>query len=119
MITVIGDITIRDNYPLSAAYIFGSLFIFGGIAGAIVIGNQVQKTKTFKHTIVTLCSLCFSILLGLMVFLKKEFEWLSGLLFTVLGFCLLPLYAISVDFGAELTYPLHESFSTGMIVLMG
>jgi len=98
---------------------FGSLFISGGIAGAIVIGNQVQKTKNFKHTIVTLCSLCFSILLGLLVFLKKDFEWFSGMLFTALGFCLLPLYAISVDFGAELTYPLHESFSTGIIVLLG
>ena len=54
-----------------------------------------------------------------MVFLKKDYEWVSGLLFTVLGFCLLPLYAVSVDFGAELTYPLHESFSTGIIVLLG
>jgi len=79
----------------------------------------VQKTKNFKITIVSLCSLCFSILLGLLVFLKKDFEWVSGFLFTILGFCLLPLYAISVDFGAELTYPLHESFSTGIIVLFG
>ena len=98
---------------------FGSLFIAGGIAGAIIIGNQVQKTKNFKITIVSLCSLCFSILLGLLVFLKKDFEWFSGILFTALGFCLLPLYAISVDFGAELTYPLNESFSTGIIVLLG
>tara|TARA_B110000285_G_C14999317_1_gene550578 strand:- start:15 stop:203 length:189 start_codon:yes stop_codon:yes gene_type:complete len=39
LVTVIGDISIRDHYPLSAAYMFGSLFIAGGIIGAIVIGN--------------------------------------------------------------------------------
>jgi hypothetical protein len=39
LVTVIGDISIRDHYPLSAAYMFGSLFIAGGIIGAISIGN--------------------------------------------------------------------------------
>jgi sugar phosphate permease len=119
LVTVIGDISIRDHYPLSAAYMFGSLFITGGIVGAIVIGNQVQKTKNFSYTILSLVCLSCSILLGLLVFLKKDFEWFSGILFTALGFCLLPLYAISVDFGAELTFPLAQSFSTGIIVLFG
>ena len=100
---IIGDISIREHYPLSASYIFGTLYILGGMIGTVIIGKHVQKQKQYKMIIAILCATSFSFLFTLFAFLKKDIEWVSSFLFIGLGFCLIPLYAISIDFGAKLT----------------
>jgi MFS transporter, FLVCR family, feline leukemia virus subgroup C receptor-related protein len=98
---------------------FGSLFISGGMIGTVIIGKHVQREKEYRTVIAVLCALSFSFLFTLFIFIKKDFEWVSGIIFVSLGFCLLPLYAVSIDFGAELTYPLSESVSTGILMMFG
>ena len=66
-----------------------------------------------------LCALSFSLLFILYVFINESYEGVSGFLFLSLGFSLIPLYAISLDFGAELTYPINESVSTGILMMFG
>lgn len=89
------------------------------MVGTIIIGKHVQKDKEYKMVIAILCAMSFTFLFTLFVFINKDYEWVSGILFTSLGFCLLPLYALSIDFGAELTYPISESVSTGILMMFG
>jgi hypothetical protein len=36
-----------------------------------------------------------------------------------LGFSMVPIMAVAFDFGVEITYPIGESFSTGVLLSAG
>lgn len=53
------------------------------------------------------------------LFFKKQIVWLCYILTFVQGFVSLPVMAVAFDFGVEITYPVGESFSTGLLMSAG
>ena len=65
-------------------------------------------------------SLTLVILYGLLMFLltlESFWAFLFGLF--VYGFFVTPLIPIGIDYGCEITFPVSEPFSSGLIITMG
>ena len=45
--------------------------------------------------------------------------WAECLVCFALGGAMIPIMAVSFDFGVELSYPIGESYSTGLIISAG
>ena len=76
----------------------------------------MDKTQKFKLMInsTALCAVGF-ILLGL-VTLPSE-EWLFAVNLAFIGFSVIPIIPISYGFAVELTFPIPEAVSNGMMIL--
>jgi hypothetical protein len=113
---VVAAITGPYGYKGGDNAIFGGVFIFFGVAGSFVLGIVLDKTQKFKLMINTtaLCAVGF-ILLGLVTL--PSFGWLFSLNLAFIGFSVIPIIPISYGFAVELTFPIPEAVSNGMMIL--
>lgn len=98
---------------------FGALFIVGGILGSAGFGIYVETKKAYKLSVNLIClfSCIFTVLSYF--FMPMEKAWLISLMCFFQGASMVPIMAVSFDFGVELTYPVGESFSTGVLLSSG
>jgi len=94
-----------------------------GMIGAIIISIVVDKLKKYKQTflILALTGLIFQILITIFAeILDNSTLFYSAILtcFSVVQFCVIPIFTISFDLVIELTYPVGESISGGIIMTM-
>ena len=107
------------GYTPSQASMTGILFICFGLVGAFAVSIKVDKSKKYLLTyriivIGTLvCSLAFLITLPMGNVLAL---YLNNLFF---GMFLVPLTPIGYSFSVEMTYPVSEAMSIGIISMMG
>ena len=95
------------------------MFIVGGIIGSIPFGIYCDTTKGYKKAVIAICaSATLMVFLEFLLF-KLKITWLTFILTFIYGFVSLPIMAVSFDFGVELTYPIGESFSTGLLMSAG
>jgi len=95
------------------------MFVGGGIIGSIILGIVVEKTKAYKGVTTFICSgAAFFCLLDYFLFRRNE-AGLAKILTFFQGFISLPILSLALDFGVELTYPIGESFSTGILMCSG
>ena len=45
--------------------------------------------------------------------------WLVSLFCFIVGFSMIPIMAVGFELGVEVTYPIDESYSTGILMLAG
>ena len=114
---VVAAITVPFGYEGVDNAVFGGVFIFCGVAGSFVLGIVLDKTQKFKLMIncTALCAVGF-ILLGL-VTLPSGKGWLFSLNLAFIGFSVIPIIPISYGFAVELTFPIPEAVSNGMMIL--
>ncbi len=109
----------KDQLPTGdteTAGLIAGVLIFGGILGAIVlagISDKVKKRKPFL-IIAFLSAVPLLILLDYFTNIPLLFS-LSGLT----GFLLISSLPIGLTYGAEITYPVPEETSTGVLMLSG
>lgn len=79
----------------------------------------IDKKKAYKAAVLTMC-------LGGTTFCVLEFFFFTsrsvGLIYAIVFFqggVSLPILAVAIDFGVELTFPIGESFSTGLLMDAG
>eukprot|EP00355_Strombidium_rassoulzadegani_P008782 CAMPEP_0168620342 /NCGR_PEP_ID=MMETSP0449_2-20121227/7084_1 /TAXON_ID=1082188 /ORGANISM="Strombidium rassoulzadegani, Strain ras09" /LENGTH=156 /DNA_ID=CAMNT_0008661337 /DNA_START=1074 /DNA_END=1540 /DNA_ORIENTATION=- len=104
------------DYESGNSSIFGALFIVGGILGSVAFGIYVEKTLRYRAAVLGIATL--SLLLNLVVYFVMPLGilWVTCCLFTLVGFSMVPILAVSFDFAVELTYPIGESYSTGVLM---
>ena len=95
--------------------VFGGLLIICGLVGAGIIGAIVTLTHKYKITliissIVTLCSFVVFIFT-----LSMESLVISCIAIAFVGFVITPILPISYEFGIELTYPIGEAMTGGIL----
>ena len=117
--TVIGEIAPALGYDDIYSSLFGALFIIGGCIGCGVFGTIVEKHQCYKKA--TIVSCFFSTLLFVLLhsLLHYIYGWLICILCFVLGGFMFPIMVIAFDFGVELTYPIGESMSVGILMSSG
>jgi len=96
--------------------LIGGTMIFGGILGAIVlsaISDKIRKRKPFM-ILAMISAIPLLILLELMPYSIILFV-LSG----IFGFLLVSALPVGLTYGAEITYPVPEETSTGVLMLAG
>ena len=96
---------------------------FTGIIGSLIFSYLVDRVRYYKKLFVTFNSIIVIIFFYMMIYLETYFSKdniiILYICFGLYGFCLIPLYSITLDFVCELTYPIGESFSIGILRAAG
>ena len=96
---------------------FGGIFIFTGVIGSFVFGVILDRTAQYKKilTIISVASV-FSIILT-MITLPYGNVLLFSFNLMLVGVSVIPVIPISYSFAVELTYPISEAMSNGMMIM--
>jgi FLVCR family feline leukemia virus subgroup C receptor-related protein len=117
--TIVGEATAKYGFSNDDASLFGALFIVGGIIGSVVFGIYVENTRKYKLSVFLICFMSFGSTLGSYFAIPSGKTWLVSVLCFFQGFSMVPIMAVAFDFGVEITYPIGESFSTGVLMSAG
>lgn len=95
--------------------LFGALIIISGLIGSAVICLVVTKTHAYKRTILCLfvTATCFSVVYVFTLSLKSL--PVTACVIFVMGFVLTPVLPVSYELGCEITYPIGEEMSGGLL----
>ncbi len=113
---VVASITAPFDYTALDNAIFGGVFIVFGVLGSFVLGVYLDKSAKFKFLIIMTSGLSLAfILLGLLTLPFNK--WLFTFNLALVGFTVIPIIPISYGFAVELTFPVPEAMSNGMMIL--
>jgi len=113
--TVIGIMTAPLGYTDTDSSLFGAIFIVGGIVGSGVLGAYVEITKQYKRALLIVSIIACLTPFLLMYTLSTEVIWLCCISIFLMGLDL-AILPIGIDFGVELTFPVEEAISTGLLM---
>ena len=117
--TIVGVATAKFGYTNDNASLFGALFIVGGIIGSACFGIYVENTRKYKLAVFVICAMSFVFTLGSYFTIPHDTVAGVSILCFFQGFAMVSIMAVSFDYGVELTYPIGESFSTGVLMSSG
>lgn len=117
--TVVGEATAKYGYSSDNASLFGALFIVGGILGSAGFGLYVETTKKYKAAIIVICLASVITCIACYFIIPHQLVWLLSVMCFLQGAAMIPIMAVAMDFGVELTYPIGESFSAGVLMSSG
>jgi predicted MFS family arabinose efflux permease len=117
--TVIGIITAEYGFNDSQASLFGAVFIVGGIIGSAVVGTLVELYKNYKTTTCWISFLTAVTPIGLLFAIRAVSVVWTAIFSFVVGSAAISIIPIGIDFGVELTHPVAESVSSGLLMSMG
>lgn len=105
------------GFKSADAAIFGATFICSGILGSFIMSSYLDKYKTYK---IILRTSCFGTL-GFGSMLMGTFLTGSLIICTInigiMGFFILPILPVGYNFACEITYPVSEVMSNGVMML--
>jgi MFS family permease len=105
----------RGFTPVDAG-LFGGILLLGGILGAIVLPSLSDKFhKRLPFILIGL----IGAVIGLIGLTFGEQSWIMSASSFVLGFFLISCAPIGYQYAAELTYPVPEGTSNGLLTLAG
>uniref|UniRef100_A0AC34GV10 Major facilitator superfamily (MFS) profile domain-containing protein n=1 Tax=Panagrolaimus sp. ES5 TaxID=591445 RepID=A0AC34GV10_9BILA len=108
------------GYSDSFSGFMGALLIVSGLIGSAVSGVFVDKTRKFEETMKVCFCLAGIAASSLSISLQHEnVEWwisLSIFCFGAFGFA---IYPIGLELGVEITYPVAEATSSGILIMVG
>ena len=117
--TVMGDVCDSFDFTLDDSSLFGALFIGGGILGSALQGAYVEITKQYKRSLISIGFFTTVFLVLNYTFIESKSVLTYAFICLGLGMSTVPIMAIGFDFGVELSYPIEESYSTGVIMSFG
>lgn len=117
--TIVAYICEVYDYSDSDASLFGGTFIVGGVIGTAFFGILVEKTRRYKQAIVVICFFSGVFTLCLYFFMKLKIVWLTTLICFFQGFMMVAIMGVSFDLAVELTFPVGESISSGIMMSAG
>jgi FLVCR family MFS transporter 7 len=116
LLTLLPQFVCPFGYSDTNAGLWGALMIFCGLVGATLAGLLIDYTKLFKEiATVSLCLAILSLVWFTEVFTMHDQPVLIGFSLCVFGFFALPLIPACMELGVEITYPVAEATSTGLL----
>ena len=117
--TIIGILVSALGYGPADASLFGAVFIVGGIIGSAVFGIIVEIYKNYRVVTLVICGICsFMPIVLLFSFLTHNSIIVSISCFFT-GFAMVAILPVGMDFGVELTHPIPEPVSSGLLMSSG
>lgn len=101
------------------ASVFGAVFIIGGIVGSAGFGVWVEIKKTYKLSVIIISGLSVLSTIGTGLAFISGLNWLTSLFCFLVGASMIPIMAVGFELGVEVTYPIDESYSTGLLMFAG
>jgi hypothetical protein len=118
LITVLNQFVEPLGYSNTAAGLFGAIFIGGGLLGAMVMAYLMQRTKDYRILAKGGVLLSNGMLLILLAVLYRNNLAPVMVMFFVFGFVTVPLIPLVVENCAEISYPVPEHISFGVLMIV-
>ena len=117
--TIIGIICAQYDFTDSQASLFGAVFIVGGILGSGVAGTIVELKKNYKVVTCVLSASTAVTPIGLLFAMKNQNVVWTTTWSLIVGSASISIIPVGIDFGVELTHPVAESISSGLLLSTG
>ena len=95
------------------------MFIIGGLVGSGVFGGIVEVKKNYKLITCTISLLTALLPIPLLFSLKSMNVPAVSVCCFLVGFASISILPVGIDFGVELTHPVAESVSSGLLMSAG
>jgi len=115
----VGSISENFGYSTSTNSIFGTVYIFGGLFGSFLHAFALDKYQKYKLQYCLIGVGCVISMGAITAAIGQGSTLLTAILLFFLGLAQLPIIGVSYSFCAELTYPINEALSCGMLQLAG
>lgn len=113
--TLLDPITDPYNFSSTDNSVIGIVLIICGIIGSFIIGVEVTLTNKYKLSFF-ICTLLSLITLVIFTFtLELESLIVTACVIGLFGLVVTPCIPISYEYGVEVTYPVDESTSVGLM----
>ena len=113
--TIVGIIANKMGYSDANSSVFGAVFIIGGIVGSAILGTYVEVTRKYKVAMMIISSISICGPFALLGTLYTGEVWPVCIAGFLLGFDL-AILPVGIDFGVEMTFPIAEPISTGLLM---
>ncbi|XP_060071647.1 heme transporter FLVCR2-like [Ylistrum balloti] len=97
------------------AGLIGLTIVLAGVAGSIVAGIWLDRTKTFKATTLGIYFLSLAGMIAFTFTLDLSLMWVVFVCGGSLGFFMTGYLPVGFEFAAEITYPESEGTSSGLL----
>jgi len=114
---VVSSLTLPFGYRSKDNSIFGAVFIIAGVAGCAASGIIIDRTHKFKQACIYICVLTTATFVLLFFVAPTGSVALLSLNFLFMGLGIIPILPVCFAFGVELTYPVPEAMSNGMMIV--
>lgn len=115
---VVSNLTSPYGYSTSETALFGASFILAGVFASFGFSVVLDRTNRYKLCLNILTfGACFSVL-GVIWSLPSKNELLLELNLILAGIFVLPMIPVAYGFAVEITYPMPESVSNGMMIMI-
>jgi cyanate permease len=116
--TVISPISKPFGFKSSDASIMGASFVLSGVFGSFLISVLLDKYKCFLKAVRFICFGSLISAVGIYFTLKSGNLVFACLNIGALGLCLLPICSVGYSFCTEITYPISEPMSNGIMTFV-
>jgi hypothetical protein len=95
--------------------VFGGLLIICGLVGAGVVGAIVTVTHKYKLTLIINCLITLATFIVFVFTLNFKSMIISSIAVGLVGLTLTPTLPISYEYGIEITFPVGEAMTGGLL----
>lgn len=109
----------EDYYP-DPAYnsLFGAVFILSGVVGSFICGIILDKTSKYKLMLFLVSLISMISVFCCLFTLKSGSVPLFSINLMFVGASVISIIPVSYSFAVELTYPISEAMSNGMMIMV-
>jgi len=115
----VGPLSSKFGYDSKNNSIFGAVYISGGIAGSFAHAFLLDAYRKYKIQYLIIGFLCIAAMSTVTAIIKLRYDWLTYLCLGFLGVAQLPIIGVAYSFASEVTYPINEALSCGVLQLVG
>ena len=116
---VLGPIFAAFDFGPSATSFLGDGIVLTGVLASFGVGFLLKKYRCYKWMLIICCwGTCLSFFIVIFsLYSNNETLVVINMLFV--GFFMIPIIAISLNFSSELTFPMEPTVITGVLLLFG
>lgn len=95
----------------------GLTIVLAGVLGSLMGGVMLDKTHWFKQSALLVYLMSLAGMLAFTFTLTLGYIWVTYVIGMLLGFFMIGYLGIGFEFAAELTYPIPEGISSGVLMV--
>jgi FLVCR family feline leukemia virus subgroup C receptor-related protein len=116
--TILSELLEMYNLNQKQNSSIASISKFTGLISVFIISIIIDKFKIYKlfFMILSIGSLISHVLFSLSLEYFNEKYYIILMLWSITSICYLPIYTVSMDFVCEITYPIGETISGGVLL---
>lgn len=114
---VIDNLVKQYEFTSTDSSIFGISFTISGVVGAFIVSVMIDKYKNYIKVYRILCIISLIMCVLFMVTFPTGNRYLVAINLALFGFFIVPIQPLGLSFCCEISHPVSEAMSNGIILL--